>query len=114
MRWERQNVWRVALVFGLLLSVCGREEEPEYPQPYLAALPGPGGPVGTVLETMNSGVYTYARIGAENAEIWRRTCGSFLSISALCTPPRPQRLCGGFSCLSGRERCIWLKSYPFF
>jgi len=70
MRWERQNVWRVALVIGLLVSACGREGEPEYPQPYLAALPGPGGPVGTVLETMNSGVYTYARIGAENAEIW--------------------------------------------
>jgi len=70
MRWERQNVWLVALVFGLLVSACRREGEAEYPQPYLAALPGPGGPVGTVLETMTAGVYTYARIGAENAEIW--------------------------------------------
>jgi len=84
MRWERRNSWRVVLVFGLLVSACGEEGEPdtpggtdglgegnpEYPQPYLAALPGPGGPVGTVLETMNAGVYTYARIGAENVEIW--------------------------------------------
>jgi len=83
-RWERRYVERVALILGLLVSGCGGagesdasggtdglgEGNPEYPQPYLAASPGPGGPVGTVLETMNAGMYTYARIGTENAEIW--------------------------------------------
>lgn len=84
MKFKRQIVLRIALVSGLLVSGCGGagepdssggtdgpgEGNPEYPQPYLAALPGPGGPAGTVLETMNAGAYTYARIGAENAEIW--------------------------------------------
>ena len=87
MRWERQNVWLVALAFALLVSACGREGEPEYPQPYLTALPGPGGPVGTVLETMNSGRYTYARIGAENAEIWVAGPMTKLAIGDTVSPP---------------------------
>ena len=84
MRNEWLIVGRIGLVLGLLASGCGRTGDsdasggtdglgkgnPEYPQPYRAVLPGPDGPVGTVLETMNSGAYTYARIGTENAEIW--------------------------------------------
>ncbi len=81
MRWERRYVERVALMLSLLVSGCGGAGDPDasggtaelgdgYPQPYLEASPGPGGPVGTVLETMNSGIYTYARIGTDDAEIW--------------------------------------------
>lgn len=84
LRLERQIVLHITLVIGLLVIGCGGagdrdassgtvgqgEGIAEYPQPYLMALPGPGGPVGIVLETMNAGAYTYARIGAENAEIW--------------------------------------------
>ncbi len=84
MRRKRQSILHVALVLSLLVSGCGGAGEPEvsggtdrlgegipeYPQPYLTASPGPGGPVGTVLETIIAGAYTYARIGAENAEIW--------------------------------------------
>jgi len=82
--WEWRIAGRVALVLGLMASGCGSAGEPdasggaddpgvgnsEYQQPYLTAVPGPGGPIGTVLETINAGMYTYARINTENAEIW--------------------------------------------
>ncbi len=84
MSGELRKVWCVVLVSGLLLSGCGKKEEldpssgaggpgegsSEFPQPYLAELSGPDGPAGIVLETMNAGAYTYARIGTENHEIW--------------------------------------------
>jgi len=94
MRWEWRIVLCVVLVSGLLVSGCegtgepdasggtdgAGEGNPEYPQPYLTALPGPGGPVGTVLETINAGMYTYARIGTENAEIWAAAPMSELAV----------------------------------
>jgi len=78
--WERLIFRIVALVCGLLVSACGDTGEPgaeglperasDLQQPNLAASPGPGGPAGIVLETMNGGGYTYARIGAADTEIW--------------------------------------------
>ena len=80
MKWERLIIRIVALVCGLLVSACGEMGEPgteglpegtsEVPQPFLTVSPGPGGPAGIVLETMTAGGYTYARIDAEDKEIW--------------------------------------------
>lgn len=79
-KWERRIIRIVALACGLLVSACGEtgvpgaeglpERASEVHQPNLAASPGPGGPAGIVLETINAGGYTYARIGAADTEIW--------------------------------------------
>ena len=76
MMWERRVVRSGALVCGLVMSACapgddGRPGDPaDVPQPYLEVAPGPGGPTGIVLETMNAGGYTYSRLEAQEAEIW--------------------------------------------
>ena len=80
MKFERRIIRIVALVCGLLVTACGETKEPgaeglpegtsEIPQPFLEASPGPGEPAGIVLETMTAGGYTYARIGADDTEIW--------------------------------------------
>ena len=80
MKCERRIIRIVALGCGLLLTACGETKGPgaeglpegtsEAPQPFLGASPGPGGPAGIVLETMTAGGYTYARIGADDTEIW--------------------------------------------
>jgi len=80
MTLKRLDVWCVALLFGLLLSSCGEDGKPEHPQPYLAMFPGPDGPFGVVLETMNAGVYTYARLSTKDAEIWMAAPSTDLAV----------------------------------
>lgn len=86
MKWNCGLVWGSALMLGLGVSACSEpESEPAasdegtaaqqqastaVEQPYRDAAPGPGAPAGTVLETMDSGGYTYARVAVEDAEIW--------------------------------------------
>ena len=77
---ERRIFWGVALMCGFVVSACGQSGEPgadglpvdpaDVPQPYYEVAPGPGGPVGVVLETMNAGGYTYSRLDVQDAEIW--------------------------------------------
>ena len=76
MMWDRRMVRSGALLFGVLVGACAPGDEvvprdpADVPQPYYEVAPGPGGPVGIVLETMNAGGYTYARLDAPETEIW--------------------------------------------
>lgn len=73
MKLHWMTICTVVLLCGLLLSAC-RDSEPEatseLPQPFLTVSSGYGGPAGIVLETMNADRYTYARVGADEEEIW--------------------------------------------
>lgn len=42
----------------------------DVPQPYLEVQPGPGGPTGVVMETMNGGGYTYTLLDVQGEELW--------------------------------------------
>ncbi len=76
MMWDRRMVRSGALLVSVLVGACapgddGPAGDPaDVPQPYYEVAPGPGGPIGVVLETMNAGGYTYARLDAPEAEIW--------------------------------------------
>ena len=73
---ERLIIRIVALGCGLTVSACGDMgdaelgELPELPQAFLAVSPSYAGPAGIVLETMNAERYTYARVGADEEEVW--------------------------------------------
>jgi hypothetical protein len=73
---ERMFFRVVALACGLTVSACGdagdaaTEDPSALPQAFLAVSPGYGGPAGIVLETMNAERYSYARVGADDEEIW--------------------------------------------
>jgi len=91
MMWQRRVVWSVALVCGSLVSACadsgqpGADERPmdpaDVPQPYLEVQPGPGGPTGVVLETMNGGGYTYTLLDVQGEELWMAGPMSEIAVS---------------------------------
>ena len=76
MKWHWRVARNVALggVFFALACGGGGEAAPEAPeappQPYLNATPGPAQPTGVVVETMDAGGYTYARVEADGTELW--------------------------------------------
>jgi hypothetical protein len=94
MRLERRVVRCVALLAGLLVCACGGAQEPavsietdapaetnaEVQQPYRNVPRGPGGPVGTVLEKLDAGGYTYARVKAADKEIWMAAPSTVLTV----------------------------------
>lgn len=68
-----------SLLLGLLLAACSGSQDTDpssgslpadHPPISAAATTGPGGPGAVVLETMDSGGYTYARVAIGEDEMW--------------------------------------------